>query len=272
MWCVRIDVAVVDPKNKHNFILAILCDGKSDFSVKDRAVMQAQTLKRSNWNVTRLYAINFFNNPKREIKRIKELLDKICSGGKTSAPGFKRVYRAAKTEEKTVDTHYVLSGENDADIMKLLRAVVAAEEPISARFLIKRTLSSLGIFKFGVKLENKMLSLIEKCAFKHDEILGTTYYFRTDKFGAFDRYRVEEDTSLRSSDADYSAYDVISAIKSVLLSKVSMYADELAIAVQREFKVPRLSDKFAAFINSCVDYGVSKGIFVRSISDKISLV
>ena len=51
-----------------------------------------------------------------------------------------------------------------------------------------------------------------------------------------------------------------------------MYADELAIAVQREFKVPRLSDKFAAFINSCVDYGVSKGIFVRSISDKISLV
>ena len=268
----KIDVAVTDPKNKHNFILAILCDGKSDFSVKDRAVMQAQTLKRSNWNVTRLYAINFFNNPKREIKRIKELLDKICSGGKTSAPGFKRVYRAAKTEEKTVDTHYVLSGENDADIMKLLRAVVAAEEPISARFLIKRTLSSLGIFKFGVKLENKMLSLIEKCAFKHDEILGTTYYFRTDKFGAFDRYRVEEDTSLRSSDADYSAYDVISAIKSVLLSKVSMYADELAIAVQREFKVPRLSDKFAAFINSCVDYGVSKGIFVRSISDKISLV
>lgn len=268
----KIDVAVADPKNKHNFILAVLCDGKSDFSVKDRTVMQVQTLKRSNWNVTRLYAINFFNNPKREIKRIKELLDKICSGGKTAAPGFKRAYRAAKAEETTVDTQYVLSGEHDADIMKIIRAIVAAEEPISARFLTKRTLATLGIFKFGVKLEGKLSSLIEKCAFKHEEILGTTYYFRSDKFDAFDRYRVEDGTQLRTSDADYSAYDVISAIKSVLLSKVSMYADELAVAVQREFKVPRLSDKFAAFINSCVDYGASKGIFVRSISDKVALV
>lgn len=268
----KIDVAVVDPKNKHNFILAILCDGKSDFSVKDRTVMQVQTLKRSNWNVTRLYSINFFNNPKREIKRIKELLDRICSGGKTAAPGFKRIYRAAKVEECTVDTQYVLSGEHDADIMKIIRAIVAAEEPISTRFLTKRTLATLGIFKFGVKLEGKISSLIDKCALRHEEILGATYYFRTDKFGSFDRYRVEENTALRTSDADYAAYDVISAIKSVLLSKVSMYADELAVAVQREFKVPRLSDKFAAFINSCIDYGVSKGIFVRSISDKISMV
>ena len=123
-----------------------------------------------------------------------------------------------------------------------------------------------------MKLEGKISSLIDKCALRHEEILGATYYFRTDKFGSFDRYRVEENTALRTSDADYAAYDVISAIKSVLLSKVSMYADELAVAVQREFKVPRLSDKFAAFINSCIDYGVSKGIFVRSISDKISMV
>ena len=50
-----------------------------------------------------------------------------------------------------------------------------------------------------------------------------------------------------------------------------MYSDELTAAVQRELKVPRLSDRFSAFINSCIDYGASKGIFVRSISDKISL-
>ena len=37
----KIDVAVVDPKNKHNFILAVLCDGsQSNFSVKDRTVLQ----------------------------------------------------------------------------------------------------------------------------------------------------------------------------------------------------------------------------------------
>ena len=128
----KIDVAVVDPKNKHNFILAILCDGESRFSVKDRTVMQVQTLKRNNWNVIRLYSINFFNNPKREIKKIKEYLDKLCSGGKTVATSFKKPYRAAKLEEKAVDAQYILSGEHDAEIIKAIKAVVSAEEPISA--------------------------------------------------------------------------------------------------------------------------------------------
>ncbi len=50
-----------------------------------------------------------------------------------------------------------------------------------------------------------------------------------------------------------------------------MFADELTIAVQRELGLGRLSDRFATFINSCIDYGVQQSIFVRSISDKISL-
>ena len=267
----KIDVAVVDPKNKHNFILAILCDGESRFSVKDRTVMQVQTLKRNNWNVIRLYSINFFNNPKREIKKIKEYLDRLCSGGKTVASGYKRPYRAAKLEEKQVDAQYILSGEHDAEIIRAIKAVVAAEEPISAPFLMKRVLSAYGIFKHGVKLEAKLNSLIEGCGYRHADILGTRYYFRADKYSAFDRYRVEEGVQLRTSESDYTPYDIISLVKSILLSKVSMYSDELTAAVQRELKVPRLSDRFSAFINSCIDYGASKGIFVRSISDKISL-
>lgn len=267
----KIDVAVVDPKNKHNFILAILCDGESRFSVKDRTVMQVQTLKRNNWNVIRLYSINFFNNPKREIKKIKEYLDKLCSGGKTVASGFRKPYRAAKLEEKAADAQYILSGEHDAEIIRAIKAVVAAEEPISAQFIIKRVLSAYGIYKHGVKLDAKLSSLIEGCGYQSADILGTRYYFRSDKYSSFDRYRVEEGVQLRTSEADYTPYDIISLIKSILLSKVSMYSDELAVAVQRELKVPRLSDRFASFINSCIDYGASKGIFIRSISDKISL-
>ncbi|MGN0803923.1 MAG: DUF4011 domain-containing protein, partial [Candidatus Coproplasma sp.] len=50
----KIDVGVIDPKNKHSFILAVLCDGEANFSVKDRFVMQVNILKRNNWNVIRL--------------------------------------------------------------------------------------------------------------------------------------------------------------------------------------------------------------------------
>jgi hypothetical protein len=267
----KIDVAVVDPKNKHNFILAILCDGKKNFSVKDRAVMQVQTLKRNNWNVIRLYSINFFNNPKREIKKIKDFLDKLTSNGKTITTNFKKPYKVAKIDSKNESSDYITSGNNDVEIIKVIKAIVATEEPISAQFLIKRTLSSFGITKYGVKIESKMRALIDKCAFSSREMLGNVYYFRTDKYSGFDRYRVEENTYLRSSDTDYTPFDVISLIKGILLSKVSVYADELIPMVLKELKVPRVSDKLSAFVSACIDEGVSVGLFIRSVSDKISL-
>ena len=50
-----------------------------------------------------------------------------------------------------------------------------------------------------------------------------------------------------------------------------MYADELITMVLKELKVPRTSDKLVAFVSGCIDEGVKRGIFIRSISDKISL-
>lgn len=267
----KIDVGVIDPKNRHNFILGVLCDGTTQFSVKDRSVMQVQTLKRNNWNVYRLYAINFFNNPKREIKKIKDYLDRLTDGGKITSANFKKPYRAAKLDVKETDPSYILSGENDAEVMRVIKAVVAAEEPISVQFLMRRTLSAFGISKCGIKLESKLRSLIDKCGFACGEMLGTVYYFKTDKYSSFDRYRVEEGTSLRSTDTDYTPYDVISLIKGILLSKVSVYADELIPAVLKELKVPRSSDKLTSFVLGCIDEGVKRGLFIRSISDKISL-
>lgn len=268
----KIDVAVVDPKNKHNFILAVLCDGsQSSFSVKDRTVLQVQTLKRNNWNVVRLYSINFFNNPKREIKKIKDYLDKLTSDGKPASLSFKKPYRFAKTDVKAQTPDYVLSGENDAEVTRVIKAVVAAEEPISMQFLMKRTLSAFGISKYGVKLEGKLTSLIEACGFAKSTFAGNTYLFKSDKYSDFDRYRVEEGNVIRTSDTDFTPYDVISLIKGLLISKVSIYADELIPMVLKELRVPRTSDKLTAFVSSCIDEGVRRGILIRSISDKISL-
>ena len=267
----KIDVAVVDPKNRHNFILAILCDGTTEFSVKDRSVMMVQTLKRNNWNVVKLYAINFFNNPKREIKKIKEYLDKLTSTDKATANTFKKPYRFAKVEETQLDAQAILGGEHDGEIIKVIRAVVAAEEPISAQFLAKRVLSAFGIQKYGTKLESKINALASACAFKTAQMAGNTYYYKTDKAASFDRYRVESGTQVRTSDSDFTPYDVISLVRAVLLDKVSMYADELVASVIKQLGVPRTSDKMTAFVNACIDEGVARGMFIRSISDRISL-
>lgn len=267
----KIDVAVVDPQNRHNFILAVLCDGsQSTFSVKDRTILQVQTLKRNNWNVVRLYSLNFFNNPKREIKKIKDYLDKLTASAKPSVTSFKKPYKACKADVAACAPDYILSGKNDAEVVRVIKAVVSSEEPISHQFLIKRTLAQYGILKSGIKLENKLTTLINLCGFQRSKILGNKYYFRADKYSSFDRYRVEEGAPLRSADTDFTPYDIISLVKGILLSRVSVYIDELIPAVLKELRV-RSSEKFISFISSCIDEGVKRGIFIRSISDKITL-
>ncbi|MCD8308113.1 MAG: DUF4011 domain-containing protein [Clostridia bacterium] len=268
----KIDVAVVDPDNKHNFILAVLCDGTRQFSVKDRSVMQVQTLKRNNWNVIRLYTINFYNNPKREIKKIKDYLDKLTGRGKdVSASGFAKPYKTAKLEPKTVDPSYILSSDNDADVIKTIKAIVTAEEPISSQFLIKRILSAYGIPRLSLKLEAKLKSLISGCGFSSVDMCGNTYYYKTNKLFLFDRYRTETGTPLRTQDTDFTPFDVISAVRGILQCKVSLYMDELVPLVLKELKVPRQTDKLVSFTQSCIDEGVKRSLFIRSISDRISL-
>ena len=154
----KIDVAVVNPADKNSFILAILTDGTVKFSIKDRTVMQVEALKRGNWNVYRLYSINFFNNPGREIKKIKGLLGKLT-----------------------------------------------------------------------------------------------------------------QSSSLRRKEYVYAPIDIISLARGMLKGKECMYSDEIIPALLKELKVPRSSQKLIAHIKSCIEEGVRRGVFRKSVSDRISL-
>lgn len=271
----KIDVAVIDPKDRKRFILAIMCDAPTRFSIKDRNVLQIQTLKRNNWNVMRLYSVNYYNNPKREIKKVKDLLDKLTGADKRGGAElnrYKKNYkRAALTEVVADSANYITCGENDKEILARLKAIVAAEEPISFDFLVRRCLGSLGITKYGSKVESRMQALIALCGFKYEKLLGTAFYRKSDRCVGFDRYRVETAETLRRNEKDYTPYEIISVVRGALEDKVALYMEEIQTIVASVFRVAKSTDSFAAYVNDCVTLGEEKGLFLRSVSDRISL-
>ncbi|MBS1400231.1 MAG: DUF4011 domain-containing protein [Clostridia bacterium] len=270
----KIDVAVTDPRNKHKFILAVMCDGPNTFSIKDRNVLQIQTLKRNNWNVIRVYSVNYYNNPKREIKKIKDLLDKLTGADKRGGTGLnrnKKPYKAAALEQRFENATFITSGDNDAEILSRLKAIVSAEEPISYDFLVRRCLTSLGVVKYGAKVDARMQALVALCGFKYEKIFGVPYYRKTDKNIGFDKYRVETGDSLRKNETDYTPYEIVALIKSALEDKVALYMEEIMIIACNLFRIAKPTDKFAVYVNDCVTLGEEKGLFVRSVSDRISL-
>ncbi len=270
----KIDVAVVDPKDRKKFILAIMCDTHGNYSIKDRNVLQIQTLKRNNWNVIRIFTVNYYNNPKREIKKIKDLLDKLTGADKKGGAELnrsKKAYKFATLEQRFETANFVTSGENDKEIVARLKAIVAAEEPISYDFLIRRCMASLGVTKYGSKVEGRMQALVALCGFKYERILGAEYYRKTDKCVGYDRYRVETGDGVRKNETDFTPYEILAIVKGALEDKVALYMDEIQTIVASIFRLAKPTDKFISYVNDCVSLGEDKGLFVRSVSDRISL-
>ena len=271
----KIDVAVVDPKNKHEFILAILCDANNEFSVKDRNVLQVQALKRANWNVLRINCVNYYNNPKREIKRVKEALDRL-TGSEKKSKGFMRYaknYRAAAVTAAAggETAAFVTGGEHDAEIAARLKEIVAAEEPISREFLKTRCLTTFGIAKSGARIDARLNALIDSCAFKKERAAGVDYYYKNDRVITQPKFRVENEPCLRRGEQDFTAIETLFLIRAALEDRVSLYFDELTSLVCGVYKVKRPTEQFIAFLRSCVAYGEERGILVRSVSDRITL-
>ena len=270
----KIDVAVIDPKNRQKFLLAILCDAPNRFSIKDRNVLQIQTLKRNNWNVLRVFSVNYYNNPKREIKKIKDVLDKLTGADKKGGAVLnrgKKAYKAAQIQQRFENASFIASGENDKEIITRLKAIVSAEEPISADFLIRRCLTGLGISKYGSKVESRMQALIALCGFRMERIFGTSYYHKSEKAITFDKYRVETGEQLRKNETDYTPYEIVAIVRGALEDKVALYMEEIQTIVASVLRIARPSDKFTALVNDCVSLGEERGLFVRSVSDRISL-
>ena len=149
---------------------------------------------------------------------------------------------------------------------------MAAEEPISYPFLIRRCLTSLGITKYGGKVESRMQALVALCGFKYERILGVEYYRKTDKCIGYDKYRVETAETIRKYETDYTPYEIIAIVKVALEDKVALYMDEIQTIVASVFRIAKAMDKFEVFVNDCVTLGEEKGMFIRSVSDRISLV
>ncbi len=270
----KIDVAVVDPKDRKRFILAIVCDTHASYSIKDRNVLQIQTLKRNNWNVIRIFTVNYYNNPKREIKKIKDLLDKLTGADKKGGAELnrgKKAYKLVSVEQRYENANFITSGENDKEIVARLKTIVAVEEPISYEFLIRRCLSGLGVTKYGSKVDSRMQALIALCGFKYERLLGREYYRKTDKCVGYEKYRVESVDPIRRNEGDFTPYEVLAIVRGALEDKVALYMDEIQTIVASIFCVAKPTEKFVAFVNDCVTLGEDKGLFVRSVSDRISL-
>lgn len=273
----KIDCAVVDPRNKKKFILAILCDGRTAYasrSARDRTVLQVTTLKRLGWNVCRMWTLNYWNNPKREIKKLKELLDKLTGKAAARRSGklparYGQAYKTARLRQELVTSDFLFDPGNEKEIADRLMAIVEAEEPISKNLLIKRCLATYGILRSGVRIQARMEEIASGLLCKKETLDKTEFYRVTDEVKKKEFFRFE-DAKIRRTAADLHPDEVLAAVRSVLEEKISLTLSDL-IAETAKVMGCKATAEWTARIRYAIKMGVSEAFLVRSLNDTVSL-
>jgi len=78
----KIDLAVVDPIDKDEYILAIECDGASyhsSNSVRDRDRLRQQVLENLGWNFYRVWSTDWYQNEEEATKRLLNKINEVTT-------------------------------------------------------------------------------------------------------------------------------------------------------------------------------------------------
>lgn len=77
-----IDIGVKHPDWPHGFLIGVECDGASyhsSFSARDRDRLRQEILEGLGWTLYRIWSTDWFEDPIRETKKLREFIEKILT-------------------------------------------------------------------------------------------------------------------------------------------------------------------------------------------------
>jgi hypothetical protein len=76
----RIDIGVVHPDRKGNYVLGVECDGAtyhSSKSARDRDRLRQDVLEGLNWKIHRVWSTDWYRDPEREFSRLVQNIERL---------------------------------------------------------------------------------------------------------------------------------------------------------------------------------------------------
>ncbi|MEG2084835.1 MAG: DUF4011 domain-containing protein [Clostridia bacterium] len=275
----KIDVAVVDPKNKEHYILGIICDGDNSYSiksVKDRIQMYEKTLKHLGWNIYKLWVENYFNNSKREIAKIKDYLKGLTlqkapskKNVKATLAKYKRVYKGVivKPLAKT-GADFVLDDMNDAQIITKARSIIEQEQPIEKEYLLAKLFTTYNISKTSKKAVAKMTNYVESLEDLKESYKG--YEFYRNKSVSIDCFRAYNADKAKREVTQYHPYEIFACIKCALDINNSMTKEDLIKEVYNLLEVPRKTKFSQTYLEYCITMAVDLGKIIMAVDKTLT--
>lgn len=158
----RIDIGVIDPHNPERYLLGILLDGstyKASKTVRDRELAQISVLGSLGWTVTRVWAMDWWDNHQKELDRLLRLLKEA------------EEQSAAQASEEPEETEAEVSEVSPEVTTEVLTEAVAEPLPAETETLSNNVLAQTVPTESTPYREEYVAAVLEQTALSADEFV-----------------------------------------------------------------------------------------------------
>lgn len=306
----RVDVAVVDPRQKDRYLLGILLDGPSYASartVRDRELSQTDVLSRLGWRLLRGYAIDWWEDPRRETQRILAQLEKakaaptqpvlraalpretgqekgaarIASAQPSPASeprrpkkdSARKEYVVAQLPYKPISAEAFVANPPAGEIVKRLGAIVQTEAPILEGLLVRRLLQSFGIARAGSRIQSLVQVYLRGLPCVRLRQGDSTVYFPKEMDpSSYPFYRIGEEEVSHRDASELPWAEVSNAAQAVLRAQFGLPREDLIRETAKLLGYARVGSGVSQAMQMGVDALIANGRAKQGGDDKIILI
>jgi len=274
----HVDIGVVHPNKADEYILGVLCDSMNYYkggTALDRNHTQESVLRHLGWRTTRVWTLDWWESPTKELERIKEEIEDALSTYEHPAiivdkpkttNNFEIEQVIVELKKYTVaevppanfygeNVEAFLGYSSSAYIMSQIESIMNTEAPISRDVLCKRILDSWGISRRGSRINERFDRLFANMGLTKTACGDAVFYWGDGIAPSiYDEFRVPSaDTKTRRNIEHIAPEEIASAAKHIMKMNAGMNVDDLAREVARIFGFARYTENMIAPIRLGID-------------------
>jgi very-short-patch-repair endonuclease len=285
----RIDLAVVDPRQKGRYVLGVECDGASYHSAataRDRDRLRQGVLERLGWRLCRIWSTDWWQDPSGELQRVHETIEAALRtpvlvaepvlppeqaapfaaapapvAAPSSAPEsdsdataavapLPRYQVAALAVSKDVDGLW--SPRKSAQVQLQIESVLRAEAPIDTELLVRRIATAWSNGRITARVRDRIQELAGGLGQVHDTVV-----WRADQAPADYREFRTSPPGAADRDAEHlPTIEVANAIAWLLAQHGSLRDDDCVREAARLFGFTRVGTAVRAAMTTGLELAI----------------
>lgn len=226
----QVNIALADPLDSTRYRLGILLDGdayRETLTTRDHELVQPSVLAMLDWQVMRLWSVDWFKQPERVLERIVQRMESLPETPPPASTPARTTF-SISAEETLTDVPLTqarpypdITGYTGETPSAFIREVITREQPIRYGLLCKRLASFLGLTRVTSTATNLLDGQLSSYFVQQEGDTKTLWLSEADAL-SWKGYRSNEDSPVKRSIEEFPQIELQEALLEAITQNVSL--------------------------------------------------